>query len=121
MSFLPGLSSNRRKQTTRKPQGPLPPSNNHIPRDPQRDRLNRIFDQYKGFPHHHHHQQDHSYVLDHANVDDIMNVEGTIQYFEAINLDPEEAVVLALAYQLDSPSLGVFKRHGFVEGWRNLG
>jgi len=26
-----------------------------------------------------------------------------------------------LAYQLEAPSLGVFNRHGFVEGWRNLG
>jgi DCN1-like protein 1/2 len=26
-----------------------------------------------------------------------------------------------LEYQLDAPSLGVFNRQGFVEGWRSLG
>ena len=26
-----------------------------------------------------------------------------------------------MEYQLDAPSLGVFNRQGFVEGWRSLG
>jgi hypothetical protein len=43
-----------------------------------------------------------------------------MQYFQAMGLDPEDPVGLALAYQLDATSLGVFNRHGFVEGWRNL-
>lgn len=60
-------------------------------------------------------------VIDTTSTDDIMNIDGTIQYFDALNLDPEEPVGLALAYQLDAPSLGVFNRHGFVEGWRRLG
>ena len=114
-SFLPNLSSSRKKQINRKPPVTIP-SSNHVSRD-QREFLNRIFDQYRGslslvaF----------SYDVDTASVDDIMNIEGTIRYFMAIGLDPEEPAVLALAYKLEAPSLGVFNRHGFVEGWRALG
>ena len=60
-------------------------------------------------------------TADVSSSEDIMNIEGTMSYFQAINLDPEDPVGMALAYQLDAPSLGVFNRHGFVEGWRNLG
>jgi DCN1-like protein 1/2 len=59
--------------------------------------------------------------IDNLNPKDIMDVDGTIQYFKAIELDPEEVAVLAVAYHLDAPSLGVFNRHGFIEGWKNLG
>jgi len=59
--------------------------------------------------------------LDVSSSEDIINIEGTMSYFQAIGLDPEEPVGLALSYQLEAPSLGVFNRHGFVEGWRNLG
>jgi DCN1-like protein 1/2 len=52
---------------------------------------------------------------------DTINIEGTIRYLEALELDPEEPVVLVLAYQLDSPSIGFFSRQGFVEGWRTIG
>ena len=52
---------------------------------------------------------------------DMINIEGTIRYLEALGLDPEEPVVLVLAYQLDSPAIGAFSRTGFVEGWRTIG
>jgi len=52
---------------------------------------------------------------------DTINIEGTIRYLQALGLDPEEPVVLVLAYQLDSPSIGIFTRQGFVEGWRTIG
>jgi hypothetical protein len=44
-----------------------------------------------------------------------------MSYFETIGLDPEEPAVLVVGYHLDAPSLGVFTRQGFVEGWKNLG
>jgi hypothetical protein len=110
-SFL----SSRKKQAARKISSSA--VNNHIPRDPIRDRLNRIFDQYKGIT------MFGGKVdgLDVSSSEDIMNIDGTWSYFQAIGLDPEDPVGLALAYQLDAPSLGVFNRHGFVEGWRHLG
>lgn len=118
-SFLPSLSSSRKKQTTRKPSVPVTPNHYVAPRDSQRDRLNRTFDMYKGIATQV--SDHHMLILDSSSTEDIMNIEGTIQYFQAIGLDPEEPTVLALAYQLDAPSLGVFNRHSFVEGWRNLG
>jgi DCN1-like protein 1/2 len=51
----------------------------------------------------------------------MINIEGTIRYLQALGLDPEEPVVLVLAYQLDSPAIGAFTRTGFVEGWRTIG
>src|SRR5579862_5483760 len=47
MSFLPGLSSNRSKKAVRKGLPSTIP-NNHVNRDSQRERLNRIFEQYRG-------------------------------------------------------------------------
>ena len=110
-SFL----SSRKKQTARKTSSTT--VNNHIPRDPIRERLNRIFDQYKGITL----SGGQFDGLDVSSSEDIINIEGTMSYFQAIGLDPEEPVGLALSYQLEAPSLGVFNRHGFVEGWRNLG
>ena len=60
-------------------------------------------------------------TLDTSTQDDIINIDGTISFFEQIGLDPEEPAVLVMAYCLDAPSLGILNRHGFVEGWRNLG
>jgi len=56
-----------------------------------------------------------------SSAEDIINIEGTMRFFEAIGLDPEEPAVLAVAYHLDAPSLGVLSRSGFVEGWRTYG
>jgi hypothetical protein len=51
MSFLPGYSTSRGKKTPRKTSIS---ANNHTIRDVHRDRLNRIFDQYKGSSFHGH-------------------------------------------------------------------
>jgi DCN1-like protein 1/2 len=48
-------------------------------------------------------------------------MNGTMRYLETLGLDPEDPAVLVLAYCLRSPSLGIFSRQGFVEGWRSLG
>jgi len=85
-----------------------------------RDRLSRIFDQYKGAKPFIMEVSD-MYLQDAANPEDIINIEGTIRYFQEISLDPEELAMLAVAYRLDAPSLGIITRTGFVEGWRSLG
>ena len=61
------------------------------------------------------------YLQDAASSEDIINIEGTIRYFQEISLDPEEPAVFAVAYRLDAPSLGIITRTGFIEGWRSLG
>lgn len=115
-NIMSSFLSSRKKQAARKTSSAT--VNNHVPRDPLRERLNRLFDQYKGTelrP-----GTNEVDKLDVSSSEDIMNIEGTMSYFQAIGLDPDDPVGLALAYQLDAPSLGVFNRHGFVEGWRNL-
>jgi DCN1-like protein 1/2 len=44
-----------------------------------------------------------------------------MKYLQALKMDLEDPVVLVLAYQLESPSLGVFTRQGFVDGWKLMG
>jgi DCN1-like protein 1/2 len=58
---------------------------------------------------------------DPAETADIINIEGTMQFLQELQLDLEDPVVLVLAYQLEAPSLGVFTRQGFVEGWKSMG
>lgn len=41
-------------------------------------------------------------------------------FCEAIELGLEDAGVLALSYELKSPQMGVFKRQGWIEGWKAL-
>jgi DCN1-like protein 1/2 len=59
--------------------------------------------------------------IDTTSAEDIINIDGTIRYFQEISLDPEELAVLAVAYKLDAPSLGIITRTGFIEGWKSLG
>lgn len=46
-----------------------------------------------------------------------MQVEGTIQYVQDLGLSLEDPAVLALAYELKSPEVGVFVKDGFISGW----
>jgi len=117
-SLMSSLSGGRKRQQT--PRKPSTTSNNHISRDPIRDRLSRIFDQYKGAKPFIVEVSD-LYLQDAASSEDIINIEGTIRYFQEISLDPEEPAVFAVAYRLDAPSLGIITRTGFIEGWRSLG
>jgi DCN1-like protein 1/2 len=44
-----------------------------------------------------------------------------MKYLQTLKLDLEDPVVLVLAYQLEAPSLGIFTRQGFVDGWKLMG
>jgi len=66
-------------------------------------KLNQLFDKYKD-----------------AGGDDI-TVEGTIKLCEDLKVDPEDVVLLAVAYELKSPRVGEWSRRGWVDGWKSLG
>jgi len=67
-------------------------------------RLNRVYDAYK----------------DPGGGE--ITVEGALKWFEDLGVDPEEDVVLLpIAYELKSPSVGSFPREPWVDGWRSLG
>ncbi|CAO1624971.1 unnamed protein product [Parajaminaea phylloscopi] len=66
-------------------------------------KLNDIFGQYKD-----------------EDEEDAINIEGTMQYCEALGVSPEDVVLLPLSYYLESPTMGRFTRQGFLSGWKTL-
>ncbi len=63
----------------------------------------------------------HAYpLLADADGEDI-TVDGTIKLCEDLGVDPEDVVLLAVAYELKSPSMGQWQRKGWVDGWKSLG
>jgi len=52
---------------------------------------------------------------------DEINVEGTLKWCGDLGVDPEDVVLLPIAYELKSPSVGSFPRKPWIDGWRSLG
>ena len=52
---------------------------------------------------------------------DEITIDGTIKLCEDLEVDPEDVVMLAVAYELKSPKVGEWARAGWVEGWKGLG
>ena len=48
-------------------------------------------------------------------------MDGTIKMCEDLAVDPEDVVLLAVAYELKSPRMGVWNRKGWVDGWKRIG
>lgn len=61
----------------------------------------------------------HSTLLDRAEDD--ITVDGTLNLCGDLGVDPEDVVLLAVACELQSPSVGRWKKTGWVQGWRALG
>lgn len=59
-------------------------------------------------------------VLEDEGGDEIA-IDGTIKLCEDLEVDPEDVVMLAVAYELKSPKVGEWSRAGWVEGWKGLG
>ncbi|KAH8988344.1 Cullin binding-domain-containing protein [Lactarius akahatsu] len=70
---------------------------------PSSSQLEKIFNQYKD-----------------ADEDDIA-VDGTLSLCKDLGVDPEDVVLLAVACELQSPSVGRWRKTGWVQGWRGLG
>lgn len=52
---------------------------------------------------------------------DEITVNGTLQLCEHLAVDPDDIVLLAIAYELKSPRVGEWTRRGWIDGLRNLG
>lgn len=50
-----------------------------------------------------------------------ITIDGTIKLCEDLDVNPEDVVLLAIAYELKSPSMGVWTKKGWAEGWKALG
>ncbi|KAH3675461.1 hypothetical protein WICMUC_002750 [Wickerhamomyces mucosus] len=63
--------------------------------------LNKIFNKYK------------------EPNQDVIGIDGTLQYIEDLGYEPEDKVILALAEFLRAPSIGVFDKNSFILNWQS--
>ena len=95
------------------PDAMLSPSSTQNRREPtgqsQAHKLNALFDKYK------------YKVVGSGDHGDIISIDGTIELCADLGVDPEDVVLLAVAYELKAPGVGEFTRAGWRDGWRNLG
>ncbi|KAL0952666.1 hypothetical protein HGRIS_006909 [Hohenbuehelia grisea] len=73
------------------------------PAAPSTSKLNSLFDTYK--------DPDSEYIT----------VDGTIKLCEDLSVDPEDVVLLAVAYELKSTKMAEWNKKGWVDGWKSLG
>ncbi|KAG6910367.1 hypothetical protein DXG01_011082 [Tephrocybe rancida] len=50
-----------------------------------------------------------------------ITVDGTIKLCEDLDVNPEDVVLLAVAFELKSPRVGEWTRQGWTDGWKALG
>lgn len=48
-------------------------------------------------------------------------MDGTIKLCGDLEVDPEDVVLLAVAFELKSPGIGRWTKQGWIEGWKGLG
>ena len=53
--------------------------------------------------------------------EDVISIDGTIKLCEDLSVDPEDVVLLAIAYELKSPGVGQWSKKGWIDGWNGLG
>ena len=93
---------------------------------PSSSQLEKVFNKYKGvhtFPTCTRSVSSNSISLFlklDADEDDI-TVDGTLSLCKDLGVDPEDVVLLAIACELQSPSVGRWRKTGWVQGWRGLG
>ncbi|PVF99586.1 putative SCRO protein [Serendipita vermifera] len=59
-------------------------------------------------------------VVKHHPDSDIISIDGTIKLCESLGVDPEDVVMLAVAYELKSPRVGEWTKQGWIDGWKKL-
>lgn len=52
---------------------------------------------------------------------DEISVEGALRWCNDLGVDPEDVVLLPIAYELKSPTVGSFPRKPWTDGWCSLG
>jgi DCN1-like protein 1/2 len=92
---------------------------------PTSTELEKLFNKYKGV--HYFLRQPtksnftHPIISSLDRADDDITVDGTLDLCSDLGVDPEDVVLLAVACELQSPSVGRWKKASWVQGWRGLG
>lgn len=87
--------------------------------EPSTSKLTSLFDKYKGALF-----LVQSLVFLTCGVDpdgEDITIDGTIKLCEDLSVDPEDVVLLAIAYELKSPRMGQWTKTGWIEGLKGLG
>jgi len=50
-----------------------------------------------------------------------ITIDGTIKLCTDLDVNPEDVVLLAIAYELKSPGIGQWTKSGWIEGWKSIG
>ncbi|KAG7087771.1 hypothetical protein E1B28_013712 [Marasmius oreades] len=85
------------------PTPPPPTSKANSSTQPSTSKLHVLFDRYKD-----------------PDEQDI-TAEGTIKFCADLDVNPEDVVLLAVAYELKSTRLAEWNKKGWTEGWKGLG
>lgn len=89
---------------------------------PSTSKLGQLFDKYKGWTSHDPFLSSSIIYLCNIDPDEgDITIDGTIKFCEDLEVDPEDVVLLAVAFELKSPRLGHWTRTGWVEGWKSIG
>ena len=87
---------------------PAPPQGRReVPAQSQGQKLNALFDKYR--------------TTGPGEDPDTISIDGTLSFCADLEVDPEDVVLLAVAFELKAPGVGEFTRAGWKEGWRSLG
>ena len=90
---------------------------------PSTSKLNLLFDNYKGtyiLPVSFLLMLSYSPMIPDPDGPDI-TIDGTLNLCKDLAVDPEDVVMLAVAYELKSPRVGEWNRKTWTDGWKNLG
>lgn len=61
----------------------------------------------------------YSYIY--TEADGQIGIDGMVKLCELLEIDPSEVTLAILSYYVRSPSMGVFKREDYINGWVALG
>jgi DCN1-like protein 1/2 len=48
------------------------------------------------------------------------DIDGTIAYCQDLGVEPEDVVMLGIAWITKAPTMGRFGKKGWIEGWKDL-
>jgi len=62
----------------------------------------------------------HSYSHLDPQDPNIISLDGTIQYCEDLDINPEDPILLVVCHHLKAPSMGTFTKKEFIQGWKSI-
>ena len=88
---------------------------------PSTSKLNSLFDKYKGQITYRCQRVTLRLILyEYTDSSGDILADGTIKFCQDLEVDPEDVVLLAVAFELKSPRMGQWTKQGWTDGWKSL-